>query len=268
MKTMKYTDSHLSDEQLMLDIDGELSAHPARQIRAHLDACWNCRTRRRELEDSIAGFVRVYQRAIDATVPPVEGPRALLRAQIDRLSTDEKGPRTSWLRVFGKPVWRMAVTALLLLGAFISRERYLNGVHSRNVIVSIPNSKLTPGAAVLIDRQAVCTLINRNNKTVSGALQKKVFAEYGLEKAEPRAYEVDYLVTPALGGADDIRNLWPQSHLATAWNAKAKDALEERLREMVCNGSLDLAEAQHEISRNWIATYKKYFRTDRPADSR
>jgi hypothetical protein len=39
--------------------------------------------------------------------------------------------------------------------------------------------------------------------------------------------------------------------------------LEDRLREMVCGGSLDLATAQQEIAVNWIAAYKKYFRTDK-----
>ena len=43
-----------------------------------------------------------------------------------------------------------------------------------------------------------------------------------------------------------------------------KDALEDRLREMVCDGSLDLAEAQQEIATNWISAYKKYFHTDEP----
>ena len=91
-----------------------------------------------------------------------------------------------------------------------------------------------------------------------------MFEEYGIAGADPRAYEVDYLVTPALGGADDIHNLWPHSYSATVWNAQVKDALEDRLREMVCEGSMDLAEAQREIAGNWIAAYKKYFHTDRP----
>jgi hypothetical protein len=43
-----------------------------------------------------------------------------------------------------------------------------------------------------------------------------------------------------------------------------KDALEDRLREMVCDGTLDLSEAQREIAGNWIGAYKKYFHTDRP----
>jgi hypothetical protein len=33
---------------------------------------------------------------------------------------------------------------------------------------------------------------------------------------------------------------------------------------MVCDGSIDLTEAQREIAANWIAAYKKYFHTDTP----
>jgi hypothetical protein len=77
---------------------------------------------------------------------------------------------------------------------------------------------------------------------------------------------VDYLITPALGGADDIHNLWPQSYSATVWNAQVKDALEDRLRDLVCEGKLDLATAQRDISGNWIAAYKRYFNTDRPVE--
>ncbi len=132
------------------------------------------------------------------------------------------------------------------------------------MIVSLPDSSLTPGAATLATRGTVCAQANTKNKAVSVALQRKVFQEYGIADAKPQAYEVDYLVTPALGGADDIRNLWPHSYSATSWNAQVKDALEDRLREMVCDGSLDLAEAQQEIARNWIAAYQKYFHTDQP----
>jgi hypothetical protein len=110
----------------------------------------------------------------------------------------------------------------------------------------------------------VCAQPNPNNKAVPVALQRKVFEEYGIAGVNPRAYEVDYLVTPALGGADDIHNLWPHSYAATVWNAQVKDELEDRLRDMVCDGSLDLGEAQREIATDWIAAYKKYFHTDRP----
>ena len=49
---------------------------------------------------------------------------------------------------------------------------------------------------------------------------------------------MDYLITPALGGADDIHNLWPESSSATVWNAQVKDALEDHLRNLVCDGDL------------------------------
>ena len=95
-------------------------------------------------------------------------------------------------------------------------------------------------------------------------LRRRVFEEYGIAHAEPRFYEVDYLITPALGGADDIHNLWPQSNSDTVWNAQVKDDLEDHLRALVCAGKLDLATAQREIAGNWIDAYKKYFHTDRP----
>ncbi len=48
------------------------------------------------------------------------------------------------------------------------------------------------------------------------------------------------------------------------WNARVKDELEDHLRELVCEGKLELAEAQREIARDWIAAYQKYFRADGP----
>jgi hypothetical protein len=67
-----------------------------------------------------------------------------------------------------------------------------------------------------------------------------------------------------IGGATDVRNLWPEPYYDTAWNAHVKDQLEERLHEMVCRGDVDLATAQQDISKDWIAAYRKYFHTDHP----
>jgi hypothetical protein len=96
------------------------------------------------------------------------------------------------------------------------------------------------------------------------SLERKVFEEYGVTPPRPDAYEVDYLITPELGGATDIRNLWPEPYRDTVWNAHVKDQLEDRLHEMVCHGEVDLATAQHDISTDWIAAYRKYFHADRP----
>jgi len=263
---MKYKDSHLSDQQLLLDVEGELSAHDEKLIRGHLAGCWKCRVRRQELESAIAGFVHVYQQEFEAKLPPVAGPRALLKAQLAQLSANERSGRLNWLRLLRKFAWAAALTVLLVPGLLLLRL----GVERQNLkrphefIVSTPDSRLTPGATLMVSRPAVCAQENVKNRAVPVTLQRKVFEQYGMTGADPHAYEVDYLVTPALGGADDIHNLWPHSYSNTAWNARVKDALEDRLREMVCDGRLDLGEAQREIAANWIVAYKKYFHTDQP----
>ena len=134
------------------------------------------------------------------------------------------------------------------------------------VTITKPDPSLTPGATVLLSRHELCRESNTKNKDVPVALQRRIFDEYGIYTRRPSAYEVDYLITPALGGAEDIRNLWPQSYSAAVWNAKVKDSLEDRLHELVCEGKLDLATAQQDISSDWIAAYKKYFHTDRPLE--
>jgi len=265
VSTMKYEDFHLSDQQLLQDVDGELSANDEKTVREHLAACWKCRARRQELEEAIAGFVRAHQAEFEAKLRPAAGLRALLKAQLTQLSAT--APRAGWFFRMRNSDWPVAAAALalVLLSLFLVRligDRQQSPV-SRSLVVSLPDSRLTPGAATLANRQAVCAQTNTKNKAVPVALQQKVFEEYGIAGAAPQAYEVDYLVTPALGGADDIRNLWPHSYSST-WNAKVKDALEDRLRDMVCDGSLDLTVAQKEIAQDWIGAYRKYFHTEKP----
>jgi len=265
---MKYMDSHLSDQQLLLDVDGELSPREERLVRGHLEACWKCRARRQELDNTIADFIRVQQR--EAELPPAAGPRALLKARMAEISADAsvKALGPSWFSLPLRFTWVHAAVlcGFAALGLLVARSSFERKAPSRRqmAVVSIPDSRITPGAALLVTGPAVCAQANTKNKMVPVALQQKVFEEYGIAGADPRAYEVDYLVTPALGGADDIHNLWPHSYSATVWNAQVKDALEDRLREMVCDGSLDLTEAQRDIAANWIVAYKKYFHTDQP----
>jgi len=256
---MKAADPHLSDEQLLLDLEGELSARGGKLVHAHVEACWKCRARREELSRAITNFARAYQ----PELPSGEGPRALLRARMAQLSARTRG-RSPWFSLGQSALarwWGAAAALLLLLCAGIVQ-------HGRETVVLaapvfMPDSRLTPGATLLVSRPDVCALPGIRNKAVPASLQREVFREYGIPGADPRAYEVDYLVTPALGGADDIHNLWPHSYSAV-WNARVKDELEERLRQMVCDGTLDLGEAQRDIATDWIAAYKKYFHTDGP----
>lgn len=218
------------------------------------------------MDGTIARFVSLRERELAAKLPSADGPRALLKARLTHVS-DQPNRLADWFIPRHGLAWALG---LLCLGLFVARTNIGRQGHARpvNLIISVPDSRLTPGAAVLASRQAVCTGANTKNKAVPVALQRKVFDAYGIRSAGLGDYELDYLITPALGGADDIHNLWPQSASATVWNAEVKDALEDRLREMVCDGQLDLQEAQREIAVNWIAAYKKYFHSDQPVKDR
>jgi hypothetical protein len=267
---MLSNDSHLSDQELLLAADGELSPLQAEEAASHLAACWTCRVRRSEIEESIGDFVRAYRGNLDPLLPSAAGPRALLKAQFAAMTADmasaPRGWRARWSRLatvgYAGPALFVAALALLIYfhPGFPARQGL------RVVPVSFPEPSLTPGVAIAVNPEQVCRSMRPKNRLVPASLQRRVFEEYGIAGAEPRAYEVDYLITPALGGADDIRNLWPQSYSSAVWNAKVKDALEDRLHDMVCQGHLDLATAQQDISSDWIAAYKKYFHTDRPLE--
>jgi len=262
---MKIENSHLSDQQILLELEGEVDERQQTAIRAHLDACWQCRARRQEMEAAIAEFIRVHQRSQDTAVPPVAASLARLRARLAEASAAPPWPvRFARMLRWGRTL--AAALGVVVLGWWIAYSAgWWNPSVATATVIYTPDSHLTPGATTLASRLAVCAQANTKNKEVSAALRKQVFREYGIANARPEAYEVDYLVTPALGGADDLRNLWPHSY-STTWNARVKDALEDRLRDMVCSGNLDLREAQREIAENWITAYKKYFHSKQPLE--
>ena len=255
---MRHERAHLSDELLMLYAGGELSGAKESQTREHLAACEQCRGRLQAFEDTMAGFSRAYEESRNP-LPSQEGPRALFRARLH-----EQAARPALYRL---PQWLGAARVTRVL-AYTAAAAALLAVIWRmpnpREHDAVPRADLTPGAVRAVAVSDVCRARLGDNAQVIPAVQRQVFAEYGMPKAEARAYEVDYLITPALGGSDDIRNLWPQPYSGSPWNAYVKDALEDRLWTMVCTGRLDLATAQHEIATNWVAAYKKYFHTRQP----
>ena len=263
---LKSEEPHLSDQELTLLANGEAPSQRARELRSHLAACWSCRVRIRDMESTLAELVHVRNQDVDARVPPADGARALLKAQLAALAASLPRRTFVW-RTYFRAIPALAAVAIACLSVALGLMFFFER-SSPALVLAVPRPNLTPGSVVLISRAEVCAAHPANNRNVPVSTQQRVFKAYGISNVDVRSYEVDYLVTPALGGSDDIRNLWPQSYSATAWNAHVKDDLEERMREMVCSGDLDLATAQREISQDWIAAYKKYFRTDQPLDVR
>jgi len=256
-EAMKYEDAHLSDEEMLMAADGELPLGRAKRIDAHLAHCWACRARMAGMEANIADLVHLHRRNFDRPVPPAAPSRALLKARL------AAAPRSSWQGWFGDVghVLRIAGIALAV-GALVLLVSYPRVFRDTR---AVPAIHLTPGATRPVALKDLCSGQYSKNAQVMPVVQRQVFARYGLKNVEPGAYEVDYLITPALGGADDIRNLWPQPYSSTVWNAAVKDELEDRLHAMVCSGELDLVSAQQDIAKDWIEAYKKYFHTDTPA---
>ena len=202
-----------------------------------------------EIEAALADFVQLHR---SRQLSSLQGPAALLNATLPTTSHERRTP--------GVLATCAALLALLAAALLLTGKRW-----SVVEASSVPRTDLTPGAVTAITRgEASRAETSQFRSDVPIALQQAVFKEYGIAHPRPSAYEVDYLITPELGGTNDIRNLWPQPYFTRVWNARVKDALEARLHVMVCNGQLDLTTAQRDISANWIRAYKKYFHTDRP----
>ena len=223
--------AHFSDEELLLAADGEPSWRKAARVRAHRVVCRACRARASELESAMADYVRTY--------PPLD-------------------PQTAHAAAY----WSLPAAALIGLAAlavFLWHYQSIALVREG----AIPRSDLTPGAVRFIDRANACLLAD-NVPGIPDALKQQVLKEYGISEARADAYEIDFLITPALGGSDNVRNLWPEPYFHTSWNAHVKDALEDHFHTLVCSGKMDLPTAQREIAQNWVAAYQKYFHTKAP----
>lgn len=231
--------------------DEELPARRVAAVREHLARCSSCRERMDQIEAASMEFPEV-----DSELPPIAGPRAALRARLSALAAESEPS-------FGFRVWALLACAAVL-GALVFVMAVGRSQQPRLEIAAVPKPQLTPGATVPVTKQQVCGSGSfTRGPMVPASLQQQVFQMYGITNPRPDAYEIDYLITPDLGGAASIRNLWPQPY-DTAWNARVKDQLEERLHAMVCDGEIDLATAQHDLAADWISAYEKYFHTNRP----
>jgi hypothetical protein len=136
-----------------------------------------------------------------------------------------------------------------------------DNVHARFV----PDATLTPGLTVSLSRAELCgSGALQAPAVVSRSVAHEIFRLHGVSTPRPRAYELDHLIPPELGGATDTKNLWPQPYDADPWSAHAKDALEDHLLTLVCAGSLDLATAQRALARDWTAADQQYVRVEEP----
>jgi hypothetical protein len=239
--------THLSELDLVMMADGELPARRKEEVEAHLASCWSCRERMASLEGTIAAFVRARNLELNDQLPSAAGPRALLRARLEETARERVPISVGRLAGAGTVFAGVCLVALVIFGTTVNAEG------------PKPRAAITPGETRPITIDEVCrnTEAEVVDLNIPEDTRRKVFAAYGIRAAGRDQFEVDYLITPDLGGTESIRNLWPEPYSAR-WNARVKDRLEQRLHQLVCSGKLDLATAQHDIAVDWIGAYKKY----------
>ena len=121
---------------------------------------------------------------------------------------------------------------------------------------ALPDPKCTVGIILTSDTKVICVSgYTKTVRNVSMATKRAVFSEYGIPYSLRYKYEVDHLIPLELGGSNDIINLWPESYLIKN-GSLVKDKFENYLHKQVCNGKMDIKEAQEEISTNWVKYYK------------
>lgn len=127
----------------------------------------------------------------------------------------------------------------------------------------LPNKNLTPGEVDSSRNSSVLCVPNftagkdddgNNVRHVSQKIKNIIFQEYGISKDNESNYVIDHLVSLSNGGLNTIFNLWPQPKN----EGRIKDALENKLHKMVCNGEISLRQAQLALSQNWVSSYSKY----------
>jgi hypothetical protein len=120
----------------------------------------------------------------------------------------------------------------------------------------LPIKLSTPGKASKVSKEQVCAPDYASQvKPIKKWQSDQALRAYGLREDSNR--EVVRLIPATLGGTNDAENLWPISE-SKDLGAPQKKALDEKLHQMVCSGSIELKAAQEEVKKDWVEAYKKH----------
>jgi anti-sigma factor RsiW len=255
---------HVDDHDLVLFVDGESPPAERSRVTQHLDACGRCREQAARLQSALHDVAVCYGTEHDVPLRSPDYRRVRLEAALREAAASAPptwlahGMRVSLSRALAAAVV-VTAASVLLIGVRAAPEATVAGVPAG----ALPESSITPGAVSPLTAAELCNGV-RPSRWVTESVRQQVVRAYGMEAVPDGAYELDALITPELGGSTDPANLWPQRYHSPVWNARVKDELERLLPELVCRRELTLARAQQEIAADWIAAYKRYFKTDAP----
>jgi hypothetical protein len=201
--------------------------------------------------------------AASRTIPAVAHPSAVRRAG----GRTERGETSHFSRAAATPAVSSRHGALAVSRAsakVVQRQPAPGSCHATGSgLYSEPDPRCTPGAlnpdvtARTID-QTICrsgwTTTVRPSESITEPEKSASLAAYG-DGTFRRGYEYDHLVSLELGGAtNDARNLWPEPGASP----NPKDAVENALHRLVCDGTMRLAQAQQIIATGWVAWARQH----------
>jgi hypothetical protein len=258
---------HLSDRDLVSALDGELPLRRQAAVDAHLTECTSCRTRRSQLHKGAQLVATLYQStSLDAE--GIAASREALRSKLADLGRNQGSLidriASSFSELSRWAVIGAAAVAVVLLARVMQQSEVRPNGGTPIEHGALPIASLTPGATWNLSVGELCAPARHEQRQVSNAIRVDVVRAYGMERVPADEYELDYLITPELGGAPTAQNLWPQRYASRTWNARVKDQLEQLLPTMVCDGEVSLQTAQKDLAVDWVAAYKRYFHTDTP----
>ena len=130
--------------------------------------------------------------------------------------------------------------------------------HGCEVQGPMQDKQCTPGAIIpTATAEQICARgYAKSVRNVPVAVKHEVYREYGVGHHEPGEYEVDHLISLELGGSNDIANPWPETAEPRP-GFHEKDKVENYLHKEVCEGKIQLQEAQREIANNWLEIYNR-----------
>jgi hypothetical protein len=140
----------------------------------------------------------------------------------------------------------MSLDKRLAFAAFLT---LMLALHAQAGEDMLPNRKFTPGRVARKDK---------DRQGVTEEMERKVFSRYHIPWRRRPEFKVDHLIPLELGGADAVENLWPQSLYVRPYNALRKDLLTQCLLARIAAGKMNLAQAQEEISQDWISCFVEY----------
>lgn len=265
------TTEHPSDEELIALIDEELPLALRSAVEAHVDRCERCESRTGTLRRTLARIAGLVDEPVAGDVTSV---RARVQQAVHRSATAQaSAPATGQAEHLRPPQW-LQIAAVLLVGFGIAamamspigrtaQVRLRGAAGDAAGDMALPLRSVTPGAVSAHSAAELCDGA-RPSRLVTDQTRRQVLDHYGMSHVPAAEYELDALITPELGGTTEAANLWPQRYDSPVWNARVKDDLERLLPEMVCRGEIDLASAQQAIASDWIAAYKRFFKTETP----